>query len=355
MINTARIAAEARAANEVYLATIAPTLERAAFWKRMLSPPQAADIATLNQWVTFRYELEGNKKVPLSRKGHKSDYTNSKNHMLLTEAVALCQNNPRKHHGVGFVFTGEGGYVGIDSDRYKLTRGTVVEQIVAWAEQFPTMRMRSLSGLGQHLYVKVTDPAVLLRLGAQRQHLLGAIEIYHTNGFFACTFDMLNDLPIAEGSALVTYILDEHERHVAKLPAVTSGYHPTVPLVIADEADLLAKAQRLVDQAVMLRPDLKARIMTPIDSSAAKGAWSLTLRNVVSDLAKPGVLNGYQPEPLRELIWAAIVNSPLVNQSFDDPAKGETRPEKARRLLHSASWWRKILDSNAAMKILPKP
>lgn len=336
MINTAAIASQARAEIAAYQAAIAPTLERAAFWKRSNEVPLNAEpLVAINSWLTFQYQLVGNKKVPLNKKGYASGDHNERNWTSLSNAIYLCRPQ-LKHHGVGFVFTGEGAIVGIDTDIYKLTEGTVLHDCAEYALQYQTMAMRSLGGKGVHQYVTVTAPAVLARLGSQRKGLLGAIEIYATAGFFAVTFDMLNDLPIAEGSALVTYILDMHELHVAKLPASDDALLScnTVTFVWTDD--------ELLGYAEFCRRDIRQRL-----DNANPADWSRAYRDVVSDLAKPGVC--VQSDPLREAIWRIVKESKLVC-NYREPRK-----EKAERLLYTASWWLGILTSNANLKkIVPK-
>jgi hypothetical protein len=319
-------ARDAAAEQDALDAQLAPYLERARFWTRMSLPQSARLIADRPRWVTYRLEIAKGRiaKQPLDANGYKSDCGNPQNHMPLNNAVDLCERFPERHHGVGYVFTGDMGVVGFDFDTYKPNTEDN-KKIIGYAQQFKTLAMRSLSGKGTHMYALVNDRALLKHLGHRRTKILGECEIYSTSGFFAVTFDMLNETPVSEGNKLLAYIIGSHERLHGKLPDDSLSVTPPVAYR-GDVKELLRRAE-------VIRPGLIERLDTPNPDD-----WSEAWMIIVGDLIKVGAD--------QNAIWDICKDRPFILLSSD---KGnESRSEKAQRLLFGKpSWWNKQVAANS--------
>ncbi|RUX97443.1 MULTISPECIES: hypothetical protein [unclassified Mesorhizobium] len=162
-------------------------------------------------WVpcNFRAGKEGKvAKVPLNQYGYAVDVNNPANHMPIRNAAKLCRDQPSRFEALGFAFTPQHQIVGIDIDLYKLEPGSRAHTVAVTALKFPTLTARSMGGKGFHMFGVIATPCERLR--AVHQGLLGAIEIYWQQRFFAMTMDAVKDVPIADVTELVNYIFDEH-------------------------------------------------------------------------------------------------------------------------------------------------
>jgi primase-polymerase (primpol)-like protein len=153
--------------------------------------PESKTIKPLNQWVTWRREERDGKptKVPYSPlTGTRASTTDPGTWGGYTEAVAACEE--RGHDGVGFVFTEEDAFCGVDldgcvdpeTDEVEPWAQEVVDELDSYAEISP-------SGTGVHVLVKAELPK-----GRNRK---GPIEIYDRGRYFTVTGRHLEGTPHA--------------------------------------------------------------------------------------------------------------------------------------------------------------
>ncbi|MGX8007928.1 hypothetical protein ACVDG8_002430 [Mesorhizobium sp. ORM8.1] len=208
-------------------------------------------IMDTNSWLTFQLRQRDDgkvDKVPVRANGSDCNVNDPRNHTSLNNAVHYVRNFPDLHHGIGFVFSDAHDFCGIDVDFYKLDQLTPpVRQAIGYILQFPTLTQRSLSGKGFHLFGRLTNPETMQRLGASRQGLVGAVEVYASTRYFAMTFDTVKekDMPIADVAPLVNYILDMHVENGGQLPEQGDAYEPRSPLNTTDVELVIAAIRRM--------------------------------------------------------------------------------------------------------------
>ena len=113
-----------------------------------MTPHYPRELAALPQWVCWRLEPDpkGGKdtKIPYNPKtGKKASSTNPQTWSTLREALAAAQKY--LYTGIGFVFTREGGIVGIDIDHCRdVETGALKETAGQLWGAFPLIRKSAL-------------------------------------------------------------------------------------------------------------------------------------------------------------------------------------------------------------------
>lgn len=201
-----------------------------------------AELKQLPQWVTWRFEHDPKrpdkpKKVPYNpHNGRRAASNNAQT--WSTFEVALGAAAERRHDGVGFVFSAEDPYVGIDlddcieDDRIATWAQTILDTMQSYSEVSP-------SGQGIKLIVagELPDDAAV-----KTEH----VEIYGAGRYFTITGQHVASTPTS-----VRYVNGE----LAKLVDATRP-KPTAPAVPALDARPAAPeylrewADRIVDEAV---------------------------------------------------------------------------------------------------------
>lgn len=148
-------------------------------------PQIPAELKERPQWVLWRKELRDGKltKVPYNaRTGKKAQTNNSKTWSTFAQAAAALANSDH-YHGVGYIFSADDPYVGIDLDDCIDESG----EIAHWAREFidlvRTYWERSQSGSGVHGIAKGKLPPE----GRKKS----PIEMYMDKRLFAMTGDRL--------------------------------------------------------------------------------------------------------------------------------------------------------------------
>jgi hypothetical protein len=140
------------------------------------------------QWVTFRLipkPADPNKydKVPHNpRTGATASVDDAATWGTFDEALAGI---PRwKHDGIGFVFTKNDDFAGLDLDK---CRDTDTGEIAPWANSFivsmGSYAEQSVSGTGVHVLARGSVPSA----GHRRRYESGEVEMYDSGRFFAFT------------------------------------------------------------------------------------------------------------------------------------------------------------------------
>jgi hypothetical protein len=140
------------------------------------------------QWVCWRIGIRDDKrtKLPLNpNTGRKASTTNRSTWSICEHAVHLADKSPGVD-GVGFVFTGDAGFVGIDLD-HCINKET--GELAGWAREIVN-RLNSYtelspSGEGLHTFVRAKMPE-----GCGNKEKMadgGAVEIYGDSRYFTVT------------------------------------------------------------------------------------------------------------------------------------------------------------------------
>ena len=147
------------------------------------------ELSKLDQWVCF-----GKNKAPLNaRTGHNASVENSKTWSSFDDAcVEAVQWKKRKNIiGVGFVFTANDPYIGVDLDDCFNKDGS----LKGWAHdvfnRLNSYTEKSPSGKGLHILIK-GDPASLLK-GWKNPKPGMKLEIYPFRRYFTVTGELLAD------------------------------------------------------------------------------------------------------------------------------------------------------------------
>jgi putative DNA primase/helicase len=196
------------------------------------------ELRTADQFVCWCEEdRDGDMtKVPYSVHGGRASSTNPKTWAPFEAAIAYAEKHSMS--GVGFVFTEDDPYAGIDLDKCRDTKTGNVE---SWARKIvdalDSYTEVSPSGAGLHIFVKATLPG--------RNNRKGPVEMYESRRYFTLTGNHLNGTPteIHERQD----VLERLYRNVfedEKTTAETNGHRPrTASLDVGDE-DLLELAMR---------------------------------------------------------------------------------------------------------------
>jgi len=197
------------------------------------------ELRTADQFVCWREEdRDGDiTKVPYSVHGGRASSTNPKTWAPFEAAIAYAEEHSMP--GVGFVFTEDDPYAGIDLDKCRDAKTGEIDQ---WARKIvdalDSYTEVSPSGTGLHIFVKATLPG--------RNNRKGPVEMYESRRYFTLTGEHLDGTPteIHERQD----VLERLYRHVFKdeKPAdETNGYRSsrTASLDVGDE-DLIALAMQ---------------------------------------------------------------------------------------------------------------
>ncbi len=162
------------------------------------------------QCVNWRYELrEGEEtKVPYRVWGSaKADSTKPESWGGFGEALA---HQSKGNDGVGYVFSADDPYAGVDLDHCRDAEG----EIAAWAQailaDLDSYTEVSPSGHGVHIILRGTLPLG----GNSRRYETGKVEMYSHSRFFTVTGQHLDGTPLA---------INERSEALAKWHAVVFG------------------------------------------------------------------------------------------------------------------------------------
>jgi putative DNA primase/helicase len=196
------------------------------------------ELRTVNQFVCWRAEERNGDttKVPYSVHGGRASSTNPKTWAPIEAAIAYAEE--RTMDGVGFVFTEDDPFAGIDLDK---CRNTESGEIEPWAWKivaaFNSYTEVSPSGTGLHIFVKATLPGPNNRKGP--------LEMYESGRYFTLTGKHLSGTPTKIHECQdVLERLYQHVFKIEKASSATNGpKRRTAPLDVGDE-DLLALAKQ---------------------------------------------------------------------------------------------------------------
>ncbi|XZE35815.1 phage/plasmid primase, P4 family [Pirellulaceae bacterium SH501] len=147
------------------------------------------------QWVAWKYVERGGKptKAPINpHNGSLASSTDPSTWGTFPEAIAACRLNA-SFAGVGFVFTADDPYCGVDLDD-SLDEST--GELKPWAQQIvdrlDSYTEISPSGSGLKVFIKANKPGSRCRKAYED----GEVEIYDRDRFFTVTGDRLPSIPM---------------------------------------------------------------------------------------------------------------------------------------------------------------
>lgn len=156
-------------------------------------PNSPAELQALPQWVAWRrIEREGEStKAPFRADGGGLAKTNDPTTWsTFAEAAATARRDPGRYAGIGYVFSADDPFVGVDLDGC-LEDGKLAEWAKPWLEKFAGCYAEvSPSGNGVKLWArgKLPGPGGMRRVGDDAHT---AIELYDRGRFFVVTGDVL--------------------------------------------------------------------------------------------------------------------------------------------------------------------
>lgn len=224
------------------------------------------EIKTKKQWVAWRGERRDNGKMTKKpcnpRTGRLAKTNDASTWSSFDEALSSCEKYGLQ--GVGFVFTPDDPYVGIDLDHcIDLENGALSAEASDILKMFNTYTEVSPSKEGLHLFVKGRLP------GAGKKN--AKIEIYDQGRFFTITGDKYEDAPavIEDGQEALTAL---YHQHFPDAPEKKSGL-----LSVAGERSRATEALKSSPEPVSPEDDCEAKPPHcqpkngfPVDSSDAR-------------------------------------------------------------------------------------
>ena len=198
-----------------------------------------------DQWVVWRYEERNGSstKVPYQINGSLASSTDPKTWCSFDEALKTCQQDPRRWSGIGFVFSRDDPFFGIDLDQCLDDAG----KLKPWAQPieerfFDSYAEVSPSGRGIKIWAKGRLPGA----GTAFPMGDGRVEIYDHARYFTVT-----------GNHWAGYMLDieEHQADLDWLLALSPHGQKKVPFTV--EGKILKGSQH--DTLVSLAGTMRAR------------------------------------------------------------------------------------------------
>jgi len=270
-----------------------------------------AELRDLDQWVVWRSVRRGDRptKLPFNPFNPSSvaDTMNPGTWGDFETALRAVQRDPNL--GLGFVFTANDPFIGIDFDAEDKVAPELREnraQLVALLMQNPSYSEWSPSGKGHHVICKGTLS------GSAHVVRPMQIEVYASGRFFTMTGNVIDDL---------TTIQDKQadlDRFVSLFPKSDRPAYEEIELL---KSEANGRRLGLTDDQVLEIAFNLGGFHARYHAIDLKD-WSDEHRRLIGDLDK---ITG-DPEQVQRI----VANSPLVK---DQPAKnGETRAAKSERL-----------------------
>lgn len=153
------------------------------------------DLAERDQWVLWRREIVAGRatKVPYSVRGHRASSTNPRDWSEFSSALAAWRNHPDRYVGLGFVFSPEDPFVGLDLDDCLDSNSSPKDWAQGLVARFSdTYAEISPSGQGLKIWAKGKLPANVagVRIGD------GQIEMYDRSRYFTVTGSVFRGAPL---------------------------------------------------------------------------------------------------------------------------------------------------------------
>ena len=212
-----------------------------------MSFPQ--ELKNRKQWVCWRLEPDKDggkpKKMPINPITGKGAMSN--NPQTWTDyRTAFAAYEKYSYTGIGYMFTKDDGYVGVDVDHcYDPEMGVFNEIAAAILAKKPTYAEFSPSGDGIHLYFKGKKPS------GSSKNTENGVEMYESGRYFTVTGRQLEGSPdaIAEDDGVLAWIHETYIKKQKKKKAKKKKAASGVPAEMTDE-ELIEKASSSEDGGV---------------------------------------------------------------------------------------------------------
>lgn len=200
------------------------------------------ELKTLQQWVGWKLtEVDGKlKKEPrIPGTNYRGSSTNPKHWRTFDVALSAYQRNKDKNDGIGFVFTKNENYVGIDIDDCVVS-GELSDMAKDVIAMFDSYTEYSMSGTGIHIICKAEE----LRgdIDGRKDDPKG-LEIYRRRHYFVMTGNILFPAkPINERQNVVYQFMDKYFPAEEERPQFVGQDVTTLPVTVnVSDADLIEK------------------------------------------------------------------------------------------------------------------
>lgn len=267
------------------------------------------------QWVVWRSVMSGDgksTKPPFQARNPSqfADVQRPDTWATFEEAVAAMHNDPANIHGVGFVFTKQDEFFGIDIDdenkvkpEHLETRRSVVKDLLGRVDTYCEI---SPSGQGLHII------GIGRMDSAGRRSTALQFEIYAAERYFTITGNVFNGHTEIKDQQHLLDIFSQQLANQSKQTEALVDLEVGRSLTLSDE--------EVIIRAIASHPQFAARFNGQIDCEP--GTWSETFMMVV------GVLDQITGKVSQ--VQRLIMNSPMVQQAPPSRA-GEARTAKALR------------------------
>lgn len=177
------------------------------------------ELKTREQWISWRAKSRDNgkiAKVPInSRTGKNANTSDPATWSDFETALKCCKENPAVS-GIGYVFSEDDPYVGIDIDDAIGSDGAVSEEAKMLLNRFFSYTEVSPSGKGYHIIVKSEF--------MPKSTKAGSVELYSSKQFFTMTGNIVSDYPKTinesdEISAMYDELTQERIKSVSAKPS----------------------------------------------------------------------------------------------------------------------------------------
>lgn len=198
------------------------------------------DLQALPQWVVWRYEERDGKQTKIPYQPVAGAIVMASTTDPATwgsyDAATVVAARSVGVDGIGFVFTADDPYCGVDIDHCRDPEtGQLEDQAAAWTLLLDSYTEASPSGTGVHVLLRAAIP------GDRRRN--GKVEMYDRGRYFCMTGDRVAGLPET---------VNERQERVEALyaeafpeKAAASGHGiPCTPSPIGDDAELIERATR---------------------------------------------------------------------------------------------------------------
>lgn len=148
------------------------------------------ELKALPQWVNWKKEQRGGKatKVPYHASTGKLARVDDPSTWSSFEQALAAYQNGNEYTGIGYIFTEQDPYVGIDLDGCIDDEGRIADWALQIILQMNSYTEYSQSRKGLHILAKGKLPA-----GGRRK---GSVEMYDSGRYFVMTGDVLDELPL---------------------------------------------------------------------------------------------------------------------------------------------------------------
>jgi hypothetical protein len=159
-----------------------------------------AELRERDQWVPWRYEERDGKRTKVPRCADGGPASSIDPATWATFQHALAAVEPLECDGIGYVFSADDPFVGVDLDDglSEAERAAIVEKLASYTET-------SVSGSGVHIFVRAS-------LNGRKRNRKGPFEVYEAGRYFVVTGEHVQGTPatIEERQAELDAVLDEY-------------------------------------------------------------------------------------------------------------------------------------------------